>query len=96
MDVSRGGSRFCCCTVFLIVVYFSLQELFAFCSIEECLGTVRSSNSNASNETSLADALPVMGELGWCEQETSDSADEVPLKLINEIQGYQKTAVCCS
>lgn len=29
MDISKRGSSFCCCTVFLVMVYFSLQDPFA-------------------------------------------------------------------
>lgn len=29
MDISKGRSSFCCCTIFLITVYFSLQDPFA-------------------------------------------------------------------
>lgn len=84
MDASKGGSRFCRCTVFLIAVYFSLPEPSAFCSIKEHLGAVGRSSSDISHGTSLAAALPAVGGLGWCGQETSDSADEVPLQLFSK------------
>lgn len=58
-------------------------ELFAFHSIDEHLGAVRRGSSHVSNGNSLADALPAMGGLGWCGQEPSDSADELPLKLFS-------------
>lgn len=52
--------------LFLIVVCFSLQELLAFCSIEEGLGAAeRRSSSDVSSGTYLAVALLAVGGLGW-------------------------------
>lgn len=53
-----------------VVLCFSLRfifylEPFVFHSIDECLGAVGRSSSDVSNGNSLADALPVMGGLGW-------------------------------
>lgn len=70
----------------VLCLFFSLQDLFAFCSVKECLGPVRRTSSGINNGTTLAAAPPEVGGLGCWGQETTDSADEVLLKLFsNEI-----------